>query len=282
MRQLLAAAASPSTGGLDLSGSSGGGSGGGGGAAAPARRAAKPGAKRKPAAPALKKGAYAHLAAAAGGADPRLCLWEPPVSPFGLIEEELFEDPWKLLLACMLLNKTSGKQVRQVIWRLFDLCPTPQAVAAADQGALRDLIRPLGLFNKRAAAVQRFSREYVEKEWSCPTELHGIGKYAADAYYMFCRGAWRGVAPDDKDLRRYWDWLAATGGEGAGLQRGGGGGGGGGGGAPAGPSAEEGQGAAAEVEEEEEGCGGAAAVDEEGAAASPMAPPIHPSRDGNG
>jgi hypothetical protein len=26
-------------------------------------------------------------------------------------EEELFDDPWKLLVACMLLNKTSGKQV---------------------------------------------------------------------------------------------------------------------------------------------------------------------------
>jgi len=24
-------------------------------------------------------------------------------------------------------------------------------------------------------------------QWTCPTELYGIGKYAADAYYMFCR-----------------------------------------------------------------------------------------------
>jgi hypothetical protein len=24
-------------------------------------------------------------------------------------------------------------------------------------------------------------------QWSCPTELYGIGKYAADAYYIFCR-----------------------------------------------------------------------------------------------
>ena len=26
-------------------------------------------------------------------------------------EEELFEDPWKLLVACLLLNKTTGTQV---------------------------------------------------------------------------------------------------------------------------------------------------------------------------
>jgi len=33
------------------------------------------------------------------------------VSPFGLLEEELWQQPWQLLLGCMLLNKTSGKQV---------------------------------------------------------------------------------------------------------------------------------------------------------------------------
>lgn len=71
----------------------------------------------------------------------------------------------------------------------------------------------------RAAALQ----------WTCPTQLHGIGRYAADAYYIFCRGKWREVEPDDKDLRRYRDWLAGTGGAGAGLQRGGGVGGVGGG-----------------------------------------------------
>lgn len=43
--------------------------------------------------------------------DPRVSLWEPPQSPFGLIEEQLFNDPWKLLVACILLNKTSVVQV---------------------------------------------------------------------------------------------------------------------------------------------------------------------------
>lgn len=56
-------------------------------------------------------------------------------------------------------------------------------------------------------------------QWTCPTELHGIGKYAADAYYMFCRGLWREVDPLDKDLKRYKEWLGSTGGLGAGLQR---------------------------------------------------------------
>jgi hypothetical protein len=38
---------------------------------------------------------------------------------------------------------------------------------------------------------------------------------------MFCRGQWQGLAPDDKDLLRYHEWLRATGGQGAGLDDGG-------------------------------------------------------------
>lgn len=45
--------------------------------------------------------------------DARVAVWEPPVSPFGLIEEELYSDPWRLLIACILLNKTSITQVGQ-------------------------------------------------------------------------------------------------------------------------------------------------------------------------
>ena len=45
------------------------------------------------------------------GVDPRQALWHPPASPYGLIEEYLYQEPWKLLVACMLLNVTSGLQV---------------------------------------------------------------------------------------------------------------------------------------------------------------------------
>lgn len=44
--------------------------------------------------------------------DPRVSIYEPHVSPYGLIEEQLYYNPWKLLVACILLNKTSASQVR--------------------------------------------------------------------------------------------------------------------------------------------------------------------------
>ncbi len=63
-----------------------------------------------------------------------------------------------LLIVCVLL------QVRNVIWRLFELCPSPEAAVAADVAAIQDIIYPLGLFRKRAIAVQRFSQDYLNKQ----------------------------------------------------------------------------------------------------------------------
>jgi hypothetical protein len=38
-------------------------------------------------------------------------VWIPPKSVHALLQEKYYEDPWKVLVICMLLNKTSGTQV---------------------------------------------------------------------------------------------------------------------------------------------------------------------------
>jgi DNA transposition AAA+ family ATPase len=35
--------------------------------------------------------------------------WVPPRSPYNLVQESLFHDPWKLLVATIFLNRTTGK-----------------------------------------------------------------------------------------------------------------------------------------------------------------------------
>ncbi|EFJ45791.1 hypothetical protein VOLCADRAFT_35340, partial [Volvox carteri f. nagariensis] len=133
--------------------------------------------------------------------------WIPPASPWGLIEEVLYDNPWRLLVACILLNKTTGRQVRQVLGPLWRSYPTPEAMAAADPRVVEDILRPLGLQVRRAERLVRFSEEFLSRQWTCPTQLYGVGRYAADAYLIFCKGRWREVQPADKDLRRYRDWL---------------------------------------------------------------------------
>ena len=119
-----------------------------------------------------------------------------------IIQQEFQHDPWKMLVGCIMLNQTSNKNVRQVIYTFFDRWPTPQAVISADPTEIRDHIRPLGFYNRRTSTIQRFSREYIEKNFSKACELHGIGKYADDSYEIFVKGNLN-VQPTDKILIRY-------------------------------------------------------------------------------
>ena len=35
----------------------------------------------------------------------------PPSSPYGLVQEQLYQDPWKLLIATIFLNRTTGMKI---------------------------------------------------------------------------------------------------------------------------------------------------------------------------
>ena len=119
-----------------------------------------------------------------------------------IIQQEFQHDPWKMLVGCIMLNQTSNKNVRQVIYTFFDRWPTPQSVVNANPNDIREHIRPLGFYNRRTATIQRFSREYIEKTFTRASELHGIGKYADDSYEIFIKGNLN-VNPTDKILLRF-------------------------------------------------------------------------------
>jgi methyl-CpG-binding domain protein 4 len=119
-----------------------------------------------------------------------------------IIQQEFQHDPWKMLIGCIMLNQTSNKNVRQVIYTFFERWPNPQSVIDADPNEIREHIRPLGFYNRRTSTIQKFSREYIEKTFNRASELHGIGKYADDSYEIFIRGNLN-VNPTDKILRRF-------------------------------------------------------------------------------
>ncbi|XP_047448901.1 methyl-CpG-binding domain protein 4 isoform X2 [Mugil cephalus] len=117
--------------------------------------------------------------------------WTPPRSPFNLVQETLFHDPWKLLVATVFLNKTSGKMAIPVLWQFFERYPSAEVTREADWRPMSELMKPLGLYEIRAKTLIRFSDEYLSKQWRYPIELHGIGKYGNDSYRIFCVGEWR-------------------------------------------------------------------------------------------
>lgn len=139
------------------------------------------------------------------------CTWRPPCSPYNLLQEDHAHDPWRVLVICMLLNITTGPQVKKVLSHFFDVFPNAEAAVSADNIRISSLIQSLGLHRKRAAMIQQFSREYLSDDWTHVTQLHGIGKYAADAYAIFCTGKWRQVTPNDHMLNNYWKFLQKRG-----------------------------------------------------------------------
>uniref|UniRef100_A0A8B9G5T1 Methyl-CpG-binding domain protein 4 n=1 Tax=Amazona collaria TaxID=241587 RepID=A0A8B9G5T1_9PSIT len=83
--------------------------------------------------------------------------WTPPRSPFNLIQETLFHDPWKLLIATIFLNKTSGKMAIPVLWEFLKKYPSPEITRTADWKEMSELLRPLGLYELRAKTIIKFS-----------------------------------------------------------------------------------------------------------------------------
>ena len=133
--------------------------------------------------------------------------WKPPKSPVGMLQEELWPDRWKILVACLLHNLTTRKQVDKVYQKLFQKYPTPELLKDANEMELQDIIRPLGMWRRRTKTLKKFSKEYLEKDWTNAIELYGCGKYADDCYKIFCLGVWQDVVPTDHALNRYHGWL---------------------------------------------------------------------------
>ncbi|XP_062003696.1 uncharacterized protein LOC133721174 [Rosa rugosa] len=132
--------------------------------------------------------------------------WIPPRSEFGLLQEDHYHDPWRVLVICMLLNRTTGTQLKEVLSDFFTLCPNAKAATEVATRDIEQVIRSLGL-HKRAEMIQRMSQEYLGESWTHVPELPGVGKYAADAYAIFCTGMWERVKPADHKLNLYWEFL---------------------------------------------------------------------------
>lgn len=105
-------------------------------------------------------------------AGPTYLLKEPPAgafpaSPFGLIEELLTDDPWKLLIGCIMLNQTTRSQMDPVLYAFLEKFPTAAVAAAASVEEVTQVVAPLGLQERRPAAIIRFSRESRSAKCYC-------------------------------------------------------------------------------------------------------------------
>nr|GEW78551.1 methyl-CpG-binding domain protein 4-like protein [Tanacetum cinerariifolium] len=133
--------------------------------------------------------------------------WVPPESIHHLIQENHYHDPWRIVVICILLNKTQGIQVKPAILEFFNLVPDAATALVVPADEIIKLITPLGLQHIKTKRIKGFSAGYLYDDWTHITQLHGVGKYAADAYAIFVTGHWKRVIPKDHMLNKYWDYL---------------------------------------------------------------------------
>ncbi|KAM0796889.1 methyl-CpG binding domain-containing protein 4 [Usnea florida] len=157
------------------------------------------------------------------------CIPFPPLqsTSFGLVQERLFHDPFRLLIAVIFLNKTRGAVALPVFYELMNRYPTPADLAAADQEDVVDIIQHLGLQNQRAKTCINLAKAWLERPpekgkryrvlhypnrddgkdvslgeiideedervaWEIG-QLPGVGVYAIDSWRIFCRDELRGL-----------------------------------------------------------------------------------------
>ncbi|XP_078150494.1 uncharacterized protein LOC144545801 isoform X2 [Carex rostrata] len=102
--------------------------------------------------------------------------FKPLRSCHHLIQEDHTFDHWRVLVICMFLNMTTGKQVKKIIEDFFSLCPDADTTTKVDAQQIENVICTLGLQKKRAKMIKRLSEEYLSPDWTHVTSLHGIGK----------------------------------------------------------------------------------------------------------
>ena len=118
-----------------------------------------------------------------------------------MLQEIYLSDPWKMLVCCMLLNLTNRKQVDTIRKQLFDKYKTPQDMMNAKHEELANILKPLGLYNRRANSLRKMSEGYING-FNSVDELYGIGQYAKDSWDIF-QNSNLNIKPEDKVLQEY-------------------------------------------------------------------------------
>ncbi len=121
------------------------------------------------------------------------------------------DDPgWHLLVSCMLLNQTGRPAVDRIWPTLFELYPTAKRMALA-RSRLLDLLRPLGLQQRRFNTLRNFSSQWFraghgsQDRDSDVMEMlyYGVGEYARDSWMIFMRMEEPKQEVGDKELRAF-------------------------------------------------------------------------------
>ena len=118
-----------------------------------------------------------------------------------LIQEDYLDDPWKMMVCCILLNQTNNKQVRPILDPVFGLIPDANSAVGCNPDSLATIIKTTGFQNVKASRIKKFSEKWIEG-FNDIQELPGVGKYGKESWDIFVNGR-KDIDPTDKKLKKY-------------------------------------------------------------------------------
>lgn len=138
--------------------------------------------------------------------------WNPPQSPFNLIEESLGGNPWKVLVTSIFMDSRESCLAESGLPKktarlFFKLCPTPEDLQSLSTKKIFKTLKQDIISEETIVTIKKFSEEYLTTNWQDPTTLHGIMSYGKDSYRMFCVNEWKQIAPAHPKLKMYHKWL---------------------------------------------------------------------------
>ena len=118
-----------------------------------------------------------------------------------LIQHDYLDDPWKMVVACILLNQTTNQQVRKILYDLFIYIPDPESASVSDPEMIAQIIKSTGFQNVKASRIIKLSQKWIQG-FDHPKELPGVGKYALESWEIFVNKK-TDFTPSDKKLKMY-------------------------------------------------------------------------------
>jgi A/G-specific adenine glycosylase len=132
------------------------------------------------------------------------------------------DDPFRILVAEVLLQRSRGKTVARVYEELFRRWPNASELSRARVATIESVIRPLGLI-RRARTLKELAREVVRLDGVPRTlegllALPGVGPYAAGATFVVAFGG-KAAVVDGVTARVYRRYFGLAGSEPASSDR---------------------------------------------------------------
>lgn len=108
-----------------------------------------------------------------------------------LFQEDLKFEPFWMLVACILINRTHWRQVRPVLEKLRARCYGAMDLISLPVEETIEILRPLGFYNRRTSSLRLFARSFIDnppQTWYDVLRMPACGEYAAQSFQIFVEG----------------------------------------------------------------------------------------------